>query len=240
LYCVYSRLLLCCFVLLSACLQLDTFSCFPESYKASIQGLLLAHKHLEGYAQQSSMSEGGLKPLKLTPPCSPTAAMPCSPRATLMHQGALPTSPKAPRLGVSSMHPMSPGAGCCTPRTPRAIAMAGSPAGSGDAGATSSTSISISSEASHFKATLTVSSPTRAMMQQTVNIEVFNSGVGPLASNTATTFNFGTQQLAAGPSLMATQSTLSDFAVSSSSIGCSGRSEVAGRKAAKPKSGLFK
>jgi hypothetical protein len=120
------------------------------------------------------------------------------------------------------------------------MAMAGSPAGSGDAGATSTTSISISSEASHFKATLTVSSPTRAMMKQTVNIEVFNNAIGPLASNTATTVNFGTQQLAAGPSAMATQGTLSDFAMVSSSSGRAGRSEVAGRKAAKPKSGIFK
>lgn len=221
-------------------LQLDTFSCFPESYKASVQSLLLAHKHMEHYEQSTKVP---LLPLKVTPPYSPDAALPCSPRATLAHQGALLTSPKAPRLSASTI-PTPPAApSCYTPRTPRAAAVAGSPAGSGDAGATSTTSISICSEASHFKATLTVSSPTRAVLKQTVNIEVFNNHMGPLAGNTATTVNFGTQLAAAGPSPMDTTSVADQvqqaFTCSSSSSRA-GRMEAPARKTAKPRNGLFK
>jgi hypothetical protein len=114
--------------------------------------------------------------------------------------------------------------------------LAGIPAGNGDAGATSTTSISICSEASHFKATLTVSSPARAGLKQTVNIEVFNNHMGPLAGNTATTVNFGTQL--AGPSPMDTTSAADQaFTCSSSSAG---RMEAPARKTSKSKNGLFK
>lgn len=210
-------------------LQLDTFSCFPESYKASVRGLLLAHKRMEEHAQCTA-AVASLQPLKLTPPCSPAAKLPCSPRATLLHQGSLPTSPKAPRLSASPMPtPLSP-------RTPRAMALAGSPAGMSEAPSTSTTSISISSEASHFKATLTVCSPTRA--KQTVNIEVFNSPInGPLASNTAATLNFGAHPLeaaaaAAGPSHCTDAMAAAPVAPA--------RPGTSGKKASKPKSGLFK
>jgi hypothetical protein len=116
--------------------------------------------------------------------------------------------------------------------------LAGSPAGSGEAGATSTTSISISSEASHFKATLTVSSPTRAVLQQTVNIEVFNNpNMGPLASNTATTVNFGTQMGAGFSTAAEPTSYLAPAPASTSQAG----SSHSGRRASgKSRTGLFK
>jgi hypothetical protein len=118
--------------------------------------------------------------------------------------------------------------------------LAGSPAGSGEAGATSTTSISISSEASHFKATLTVSSPTRAVLQQTVNIEVFNNpNMGPLASNTATTFNFGTQ-MGAGCSTATTAEPTSYLAPAPASTSQAGSSHSTRRSGGKSRTGLFK
>jgi hypothetical protein len=80
------------------------------------------------------------------------------------------------------------------------------------------------------------------VLKQTVNIEVFNNHMGPLAGNTATTVNFGTQLAAAGTSSMVATPVADQIqqAFTCSSSSHAGRMEAPNRKTAKPRNGLFK
>jgi hypothetical protein len=180
--------------------QLDKHACFPEPFKAAVRGLIQAHKQLEPFAGGSASAGASSSPCRALPPPtlatgSPSSAAaagdapdspPCSPRATLLrlgHGAALPTSPKARRLSAWPS-PLSPRGAAAAPRTPRAATgLAGSPAGTSDVASTTAT-ISISGEAAHFTATLTVSSPTRAALKQTLAIQVFNSSAVPALAAT--------------------------------------------------------
>lgn len=163
-------------------------ACFPEAYKASVRGLLLAHKALEPYA----VATGG--------PASPDV---------VLSRGALHSPRKRAALSVMPVHhdqlnvstprhlaaPASQHASLYKHAAPSAALPPLSPAGpkvyttaadgnmaiitgkelpqsADDSVFTSTTSISFSSEAAHFTATLTVSSPRRAAMKSSVNIEL--------------------------------------------------------------------
>ncbi|KAF8070897.1 5-methyltetrahydropteroyltriglutamate--homocysteine methyltransferase [Scenedesmus sp. PABB004] len=167
--------------------SLSTHACFPAPYKAEVQALLLAHKALEPHAAAPPPPPGAA--LFPSPPkrCAPGPASPgrgpARPRSCLSPAKAL-LSPRRGRRGAAAAPPAplalppSPRPGAPSPLAISLTASTPTPRGAGgsplrcDGGGGATASFSISSEAAHFTATLTVSSPKRALgASTTVNIQ---------------------------------------------------------------------
>jgi hypothetical protein len=180
-------------------LQLDNHSCFPEQYKSEVKALLLSHKKLElaangpfpsAFPSASSARAGAASPLPPVVPASPARAG--TPFSTCS-------------MDVCTGTPMSPGhtMRCTTPLSPRASFSSAISSSSGFAPRSSpmgmlavpeaaapsaATSISFSSDATQFTATVTVTSPRRAVLSSRMNMNI-EVTTGSLGSTTNINFN---------------------------------------------------
>ncbi|WIA31550.1 hypothetical protein OEZ86_002441 [Tetradesmus obliquus] len=176
--------------------SLENHCCFSEQYKSEVKALLLCQKKLETaasctFSKPSPARTSAVPPLPPAVPASPYSAStpfsscsmdvccgtPMSPSQSLRC-----TTPLSSRASFSSAN----SSGSFAPRSSSPLGMLSAP----DVAAPSTaTSISISSDATQFTATLTVTSPKRAVLSSRVNmnIEVTTGGFG----NT-TNINFNT------------------------------------------------
>eukprot|EP00879_Flechtneria_rotunda_P019153 GHRR01020108.1.p1 GENE.GHRR01020108.1~~GHRR01020108.1.p1 ORF type:complete len:377 (+),score=134.06 GHRR01020108.1:1168-2298(+) len=185
---------------------MDTHSCFPAAFQSSVRGLLLAHKKLEAFA---AATQGPASPSVLAARsifdipnkksalslsqrqadgdcCPAERACPTFPRASLRARcDNAPISPKASRPLALVLPAPCPSGGSVAN-----ISIPLSPCGRVPAASAvdmQTTSISITSEAAHFTATLTVSSPKRSIVRQNLNLNIeLQTGNG------STSVNFGT------------------------------------------------